>query len=70
VEFNECRCQIVGRANRKMPDESQILLIGADNFAFPIPLKKNGAGQWYFDVAASSEEILARRIGRNELAIT
>jgi hypothetical protein len=54
---------------RKMPDESQILLIGADNFPFPIPLKKNAAGQWYFDVAAGREEILARRIGRNELAI-
>jgi hypothetical protein len=54
---------------RKMPDESQILLIGADNFAFPIPLKKNAAGQWYFDVAAGRKEILARRIGRNELAV-
>jgi hypothetical protein len=54
---------------RKMPDESQILLIGADNFAFPIPLKKNAAGQWYFDVAEGREEILARRIGRNELAV-
>jgi hypothetical protein len=54
---------------RKMPDESQILLVGADNFPFPIPLKKNAAGQWYFDAAAGREEILARRIGRNELAI-
>jgi hypothetical protein len=54
---------------RKMPDESQILLIGADNFAFPIPLKKNDAGQWFFDTAAGKEEILARRIGRNELAV-
>jgi DUF2950 family protein len=54
---------------RKMPDESQILLIGADNFPFPIPLKKNGTGQWYFDAAAGREEILARRIGRNELAV-
>jgi hypothetical protein len=54
---------------RKMPDESQILLIGPDNFPFPIPLKKNTAGQWYFDATAGSEEILARRIGRNELAI-
>jgi hypothetical protein len=54
---------------RKMPDDSQILLIGADNFAFPIPLKKNAAGRWYFDVAAGREEILARRIGRNELAV-
>ena len=54
---------------RRMPDESQILLIGADNFAFPIPLKKNDAGQWYFDVAAGKDEILARRVGRNELAV-
>jgi hypothetical protein len=54
---------------RKMSDESQILLIGADNFPFPIPLKKNAAGQWYFDAAAGREEILARRIGRNELAV-
>jgi hypothetical protein len=54
---------------RKMPDESQILLIGADNFPFPIPLKKNAAGQWYFDVAEGREEILARRIGRNELSV-
>jgi hypothetical protein len=54
---------------RKMPDGSQTLLIGADNFPFPIPLKKNATGQWYFDVAAGREEILVRRIGRNELDI-
>src|SRR5580658_10129255 len=54
---------------RKMPDDGQILLIGADNFPFPIPLKKNGAGQWFFDTAAGKDEILARRIGRNELAV-
>jgi len=54
---------------RKMPDDAQILLIGADNFAFPIPLKKNSAGQWFFDAAAGKNEIVARRIGRNELAV-
>jgi hypothetical protein len=54
---------------RKMPDDAQVLLIGADNFAFPIPLKKNGSGQWFFDAAAGKDEILARRIGRNELAV-
>ena len=54
---------------RKMPDGSQILLIGAENFAFPIPLKKNDAGQWFFDTAAGKDEILRRRIGRNELAV-
>jgi Protein of unknown function (DUF2950) len=54
---------------RKMPDGSETLLLGAENFPFPIPLKKNPAGQWYFDVAAGREEILIRRIGRNELAV-
>ncbi|MGO8983889.1 MAG: DUF2950 domain-containing protein [Terriglobales bacterium] len=54
---------------RKMPDNAQILIVGADNFPFPIPLKKNNAGQWYFDTAAGKDEILARRIGRNELAV-
>jgi len=54
---------------RRMEDGSQILLVGADNFAFPIPLKKNSGGQWFFDTAAGKEEILNRRVGRNELAI-
>lgn len=53
---------------RKMKDGAQILLVGADNFAFPIPLKKNSGGQWFFDSAAGKDEILSRRIGRNELA--
>ena len=54
---------------RKMADGAQILLVGADNFAFPIPLKKNEKGQWFFDSAAGKDEILARRVGRNELAV-
>jgi Protein of unknown function (DUF2950) len=54
---------------RRMPDGGQILLVGADNFPFPIPLKKNDAGQWFFATAAGKDEILNRRIGRNELAI-
>jgi hypothetical protein len=54
---------------RKMPDGSQVLLIGAQNFPFPIPLKKNDSGQWFFDTAAGKQEILRRRVGRNELAV-
>ena len=46
-----------------------MLIVGADNFPFPIPLKKNPSGQWYFDTAAGKDEVLNRRIGRNELAI-
>jgi hypothetical protein len=53
---------------RKMDDKSQVLVLGVDNFPFPIPLKQNGDGRWYFDTAAGKDEILARRVGRNELA--
>lgn len=53
---------------RRMSDGSEILVLGADNFAFPIPIKKNDAGQWVFDTAAGREEVLSRRVGRNELA--
>ncbi len=45
----------------------QILFLGDDNFPFPIPLKKNDAGRWYFDTASGKEEVLARRIGNDEL---
>jgi len=53
---------------RKLGDGSELLLVGAENQPFPIPLMKNSAGRWYFDAAAGKEEILARRIGRDELA--
>ena len=53
---------------RSMTDGSQVLLVGADNQAFPIPSKKNPSGQWYFDTTAGKEEILSRRIGRDENA--
>lgn len=54
---------------RRMPDGSEFLLVGADNFPFPIPLKKNDDGKWVFDTVAGKDEILNRRIGRNELAV-
>jgi hypothetical protein len=54
---------------RNMTDSAQILLVGPDNFPFPIPLKKNGDGKWFFDTATGRDEVINRRIGRNELAI-
>jgi hypothetical protein len=51
----------------EMADSSRVLYIGADNFAFPVPLAKNSTGKWYFDKVAGAEEIRAREIGRNEL---
>jgi Protein of unknown function (DUF2950) len=47
---------------------NQTLIIGAENWPFPIPLKKDAAGTWYFDTKAGVKEILFRRIGKNELA--
>jgi hypothetical protein len=47
------------------PDGTAFLLVGAENWPFPIPLvSKDGA--WYFDAEAGSAEILFRRIGEDE----
>jgi hypothetical protein len=48
-------------------DAKAILVYGDDDFPFPIPIVKQGTA-WRFDVAAGRDEILARRVGRNELA--
>jgi Protein of unknown function (DUF2950) len=45
----------------------ETLIIGAENWPFPIPLKSAG-NTWYFDTQAGVKEILFRRIGKNELA--
>ena len=42
------------------------LVVGHEDWPFPVPLVK-GADGWRFDTAAGKEEVLARRIGRNEL---
>jgi len=42
------------------------VVVGAEDWPLPIPLKTSG-GKWWFDVAAGREEIINRRIGRNEL---
>jgi len=51
----------------KEPDGTVTLVIGAENWPFPIPLMNNH-GSWLFDADAGKDEILFRRIGRNELA--
>jgi hypothetical protein len=52
---------------REIKVGGEMLSVGADNFLFPIPLGKTPSGQWQFDTAAGKDEILARRIGRDEL---
>jgi hypothetical protein len=42
------------------------LLIGDDDWPFAVPLARQG-GKWFFDTRAGRQELLYRRIGRNEL---
>lgn len=43
-----------------------ILSVGDENWPLPIPIVRR-AGKWYFDSKAGAQEVLYRRIGRNEL---
>jgi Protein of unknown function (DUF2950) len=57
----EARHSIKTEGNKKA-----LLILGADDFPFPIPLVNNKSG-WEFDTDQGRIEILYRRIGRNEL---
>ena len=50
----------------KKGDDQAVLVIGSDEWPFPIPVVKTGT-TWHFDVKAGKEELLNRRIGANEL---
>jgi hypothetical protein len=43
------------------------LALGETGWPFPFPLVRTGR-QWHFDAKAGRDEVLARRIGRNELS--
>ena len=47
--------------------ENMVLVIGKDDWPFPIPLVQQKSGGWVFNTAKGKEEILNRRIGQNEL---
>ena len=57
--------RLSARIEDETPD-SAWLVIGPEDWPFPIPLSKDERG-WYFDTAAGVNEMLNRRIGRNEL---
>ena len=47
-------------------DRKMVLYVGSEDWPFPIPVVKED-GSWRFNAKEGREEILARRIGRNEL---
>jgi hypothetical protein len=48
-------------------DARCVLEVGDNAWPFPVPIVKR-EGRWFFDTVAGKDEILNRRIGRNELA--
>jgi hypothetical protein len=48
-------------------DNVAVLEVGKTQWTLPIPMVK-GAGGWAFDTRAGADELMTRRIGRNELA--
>ncbi len=71
VADNETRQRFVSAYDTKhsismQANKRAILMLGNDDFPFPIPLFHNKTG-WEFDTSEGRMEILYRRIGRNEL---
>lgn len=56
-----------GLAFEDLGPDAKLALLGRERWELPIPLVRE-AGAWRFDVAAGREEILNRRVGRNELS--
>lgn len=57
-----------GHILQQQSPERMVLVLGSRHWPLPIPLVKKGDG-WVFDAQAGKQEILNRRIGRNELRV-
>ncbi len=51
----------------KVDGKKMVLEIGNDAWPFSIPIVKGTRGDWHFDTRQGKDELLNRRIGRNEL---
>lgn len=73
AEDKRMREEFVTRAHAKMQIEPEpgnpnlaTLVVGDNDWPLPVPLVRKD-GMWHFDAARGRMQILARRIGRNEL---
>ena len=57
--------QEMNKIEKETPDKA-VVDVGSEDWPFPIPIVKKGE-TWVFDTQDGKEEILSRRIGRNEL---
>jgi hypothetical protein len=76
AQDKDSRAEFETRAREKMqiriepsnPNRA-VIVAGNQDWPLPIPLIRTTTGQWHFDAARGRVEILARRVGRNELAV-
>jgi hypothetical protein len=68
-EFNNFTAALT-ETNRlvRESDTKCVLEVGKSFWPFPVPVVKKD-GRWFFDTQAGKEEILSRRIGKNELEV-
>ena len=73
AEDKNSRAQFTERAHARMQVEIEpgnpnraALVVGENDWPFPVPLFRQN-GRWHFDAERGRIEILARRIGRNEM---
>jgi hypothetical protein len=55
------------RLEPKPTNDTMTVMVGTTDWPLPMPIVKRGDGKWSFDAASGRDEILLRRIGRNEL---
>jgi Protein of unknown function (DUF2950) len=72
VQDEEARAAFVAAYDKSVNferegDAKATLLVGPTEFPFPYPLVRKG-GRWQFDAKIGNEQVLDRRIGRNELS--
>lgn len=61
------KAMILDRVEFEGDDDMVVAVIGAQGWPFPIPLTRHGDG-WRFDLDEGRDELLNRRVGRNELS--
>jgi len=66
AKFAEMAKQKLHVATDPKKPKSATIEVGTDDWPFPVPVVQSG-GKWRFDTKAGKHEVLARRIGGNEL---
>jgi hypothetical protein len=70
---HESRLKIVEASIEKLElsksgEDRVVMLIGPDGWPFPTPIVREGTS-WHFDLEDGLDEMIDRRVGRNELAV-